>query len=171
MNATSNNGDLVIAGDVSLLGHGTVTLSDFAGITGNGSPATLSTDNVISGAGGISGYRPTLVNEVGGVIDATGDRLGLGARDIENSGTLEATNPQGLSTTGGLFISGIARNAPVTINNTLLGVIEANGANTHVNLSGVGPLTIVGGTLETRGANAVITVAFDGHSARRDTTR
>ena len=140
-------------GDVSLEGNGKVTLSDDPrnAISGD----SLSTNNVISGAGTIS--VNTLVNEAGGIIDATGvNSLSLspnGFGTIENSGTLELTNPNNLSTVGGLEIDF------ATINNTPLGVIEAHGPNTHVELY---HCDIVGGTLETRGANAIIYITSDG---------
>ena len=157
-------GQLVVAGDVSLQGHGKVTLLD-GSITTNGSPATLSTDNVISGAGSISGLNFNLVIEARGVIDANsvnGLSIEPDRSTVLNSGTLEATNPDGLGTTGGVLRIGQAFTGSLTINNTPLGVIEANGADTQVDLSAPGSLTIVGGTLETRGANAVINVFFDG---------
>ena len=93
----------------------------------------------------------------GGVNDGTiiadsGSRLTIGniglPTSFENSGTLEAKNTNNLPTGGSLFVTG-------TITNTPQGVIEANGANTLVTLAEV---TIVGGTLETRGANAVIDI-------------
>jgi hypothetical protein len=140
------NAELLLAGDVSLQGNGKVTLSDDPNnsIRLTDPSAMLSTDNVISGAGIISGT--TLVNEVGGIINASGvNPLHIDATLIENSGTLESTNPGG-SLQVQLFS---------TINNTPLGVIEANGANTRVVLE---EDVIVGGTLETRGANAVISI-------------
>ena len=153
------DGTLVIAGDVSLQGNGKLTLSG-NDISGNGSPATLSTDNVISGGGTIfSGSSPpgnfTLVNEIGGIIDATGvnNYLAINSILVENSGILEATNPQGLSAPRGLYIM------DSTINNTPLGIIEAHGANTSVLLLND---TVVGGTLETVGQNAVINAGVDG---------
>jgi hypothetical protein len=128
---------------------GTITLS-----SGNiASSGTLDNNNVISGTGGIG--VATLVNNVGGIIDASGvDPLFITSSLIENSGTLESTSSVGLEfpMTGS------------TIDNTPFGVIEAVGANSRVALAEV---TIVGGTLKTKGANAVIDigpsyVTFDG---------
>jgi hypothetical protein len=73
-----------------------------------------------------------------------------------NSGTLEAKNTNNLSIGGSLSFS------QETITNTPQGVIEANGANTRVNLGATGNTTIVGGTLETQGANAVINMGGGG---------
>jgi hypothetical protein len=75
---------------------------------------------------------------------------GAGPGSFINSGKLEATNGT-FSPLGSLFsFSG------ATITNTPQGVIEANGANTSISFDGFGGnTTIVGGTLETRGANAV----------------
>ena len=141
----------MVAGDVSLQGHGKVTLSDDPNSSISGD--TLSTNNVISGAGTIS--VATLVNEVGGIIDANGlnslsisSPIAIGIGAIENSGILESTNPNNLSTVGGLEIE-FER-----VNNTPFGVIEApHGPNTDIDLL---ECKIVGGTLETRGADAVI---------------
>ena len=149
LNATA----FVFNGDASLEGNGKVTLSDdpHNSISGD----SLSSNNIISGAGTIS--VTTLVNEVGGTIDATGvnslsivSSFGIGP--IENSGTLESTNRNHLSTVGGLEIE-FAR-----ITNTPLGIIEANGPNTKIELLNC---RVVGGTLETRGANAVIDISSD----------
>ena len=84
---------------------------------------------------------------------------------FENSGTLEATNANNLPTGGSLAFF------DVTIINTPQGVIEANGANTIVDLGGVGLTTIVGGTLETRGADASLGIlrGDDNHSRRHTT--
>jgi hypothetical protein len=142
------NGSLVLAGDVSLQGNGTVN----GGFSFSGSPTTLSTDNVIniSIGGVIRGL--TMVNEVGGVIDDTGvTSFGILNGVIDNSGILEETNPTGLGNPVELQILNSR------INNTPLGVIEANGANTNVLVGSEGGVaTIVGGTLETKGADAVI---------------
>ena len=144
LNASGNETVFAVAGDVSLQGSGKVTLSDNPNnlIVGD----MLSTDNAISGAGAID--VTTVVNEVRGIIDASGvNPLTIGSTLIENSGTLEATNHGELQVT----------EFRATINNTPLGVIEANGANTRVDLADV---TIVGGSLETRGANAVISIGL-----------
>ena len=148
LNAAGSETALAIAGDVSLQGNGNVNLSGGGGfatnvatITGNG---TLSTDNAISGDGRIG--VTTLINEAGGIIDASSGALLITSGLVENSGILESTLGGALD-----FYPGSA-----TIDNTRRGIIEANGANTSVDLDGVGGITIVGGTLETKGPNAVI---------------
>ena len=60
---------------------------------------------------------------------------------------MESTNPNNLGSVGGLILG-----QKLTVDNQN-GVIEAHGTNTHVNLDRA---TIVGGTLETSGTNAVI---------------
>ena len=119
---------------------GTASLTNFGKIQLNG--------------GSLSLLATTLVNGAGGVIDATtgggGIEPGSAGTVIDNSGTLEFT--------GGPL--GIAGFVSITINNTPRGVIEANGVNAEVDL--VNSVTIVGGTLETRGANAVILDTNDG---------
>ena len=97
----------------------------------------------------------------GTMIADSGSRLtiisnsGL-STSFQNSGTLEATNANNLSTGGSLAFF------ETTISNSPQGVIEANGANTTVLLGGIGPTTIVGGTLETRGAGATIVTGGNG---------
>ena len=108
----------------------------------------------LSGAGTITFDR--MINDVGGIIDATGvNPLSVSNEVtdgwIRNLGTLELTNPDHFSAVGGLEIDF------TTIYN--YGIIEANGPSTHVELL---HCDIVGGTLETRGANAVIYITSDG---------
>ena len=156
---TTANSVFFVEGNVSLQGNGHLNV-DGGTITNDSPasplvlPATLSTDNVISGSGGIgsgiAGATFTVINEAAGVIDATGvDPLTVSATDVvENAGILESTNPNKLASVGGLILS-----QNVTIDNQN-GIIEAHGANTHVDLHN--GTTIVGGTLETSGTNAVI---------------
>ena len=156
---TTDSSVFFVEGNVLLQGNGHLSLDD--GHITNDSPAspvvlpaTLSTDNVISGSGGIgsgiAGATFTVINEAAGVIDATGvDPLTVSAFDVvENAGILESTNPNKLASVGGLALS-----QNVTIDNQG-GIIEAHGPNTHVDLHN--GTTIVGGTLETSGTNAVI---------------
>jgi hypothetical protein len=86
------------------------------------------------------------VNDGTIIVDGSGFtfRGHHGQGSFENSGTLEATN-------GGSLVFD-----DETITNTPQGVIDANGANTRVVLGAFGLVTIVGGTLEAQGANAVI---------------
>jgi hypothetical protein len=133
-------GEFVVAGDLSLQGHGQVALANNFGfgIVGNGSPATLYTDNFISGRGIIGGTGFTLVNEAGGVINGPTIE---GGTVVENSGILENLATQEFS-------------GPVVINNAMSGVLK--------NVKLVDDVTVVGGTLETS-ANAVTEIVFDGN--------
>jgi hypothetical protein len=95
------SGELTLAGEVSLQGHGNVVLDNGTILTGT---ATLSSDNLISGSGSIAGTHGfplpssvTLINKVGGIIDATGS-LDIGNINFENSGILESTATSGLLT-------------------------------------------------------------------------
>ena len=147
-----NAAALVLYDLVSLEGNGKVTLSDNPSNSISG--GLFDSSNTISGAGTITFDR--MINDVGGIIDATGvNPLYVsnveGADWIRNLGTLESTNPNHFSAVGGLEIDS------TTIYN--YGIIEANGPNTHVRLY---HCYIVGGTLETRGANAVIYITGDG---------
>ena len=148
-----NAAALVLDEIVSLEGNGKVILSDNPSNSISGS--LFESSNTISGAGTITFDR--MINDVGGIIDATGFNplyvSNVEAADgwIRNLGTLESTNPNQFSAVGGLEIDF------ATIYN--YGIIEANGPNTHVELF---HCDIVGGTLETRGANAVIYITSDG---------
>ncbi len=87
---------LIINGDLTLAGSGTVVLSgDTDSIVGSGGGDTLSNANTIAGAGTIGGEGLVLSNLAGGVVDAdaSGHTLALdtGTTDT-NLGVLEATN-------------------------------------------------------------------------------
>ena len=162
-----------VEGNVSLQGNGDLNL-DGGDITsdspasGVGFPATLSNASRIIGIGDIGDgvTNLTLVNQSTGIIDATGaDALTIvavpgGTVDV-NSGILESTNPNDLVSVGGLILS-----QDLTIDNQN-GIIEAHGANTQVDLDNA---TIVGGTLETSGSNAVIQTV-SGHTSTFDGTQ
>jgi hypothetical protein len=154
---------------VTLDGGGTVVLvgTDPANIVGS-SPATETLVNAatIVGTGFIGGpihtidatttlYPLNLVNEAGGVIDATGSLGASGSTqatfnpgqllDIENggsvlvnSGLIEATG------IGGMFIEA------ETIDQSGGGTLRAAGAGVEISLSNAGdsPIAIIGGTLE-----------------------
>ena len=90
--------DLAIDNDVSLTGTGRVTMAGgAAGITSDGSPATLTNvSNTISGQGVIGDSNLTLVNDLKGVIDANDAysqiTIDTGVNAITNEGTIECTN-------------------------------------------------------------------------------
>jgi len=161
----SRYGDtLTIGAAGATLAGGAVILNDFGGniiegtVSGPGGSQTVSTltnKTTISGAGVIGNTQLSLVNA--GLIDATGANAltldtgggnAAGSNVIINSGTIESTNPGALSGVGGLILSS------VTITNTT-GIIEANGAATHVDLRSA---TITGGTLKTLNGGVIETV-------------
>ena len=149
---------------------GTVTMTDNANnsivgtFTQSGKPphvtfrvSNLTNNAVISGAGSI-GSELTLRNS--GTIDATGgnaliiqtgDSRVANSSTVTNTGLIEATNPSNLGSTGGLRIT----------STTITGsksVVEAKGANTHVDLQSA---TIQGGTLITSNGGVVETYSSD----------
>ncbi len=126
--------------------------------------STLVNASTIVGTGGI-GRDLSLVNS--GVIDATGagattaapahalivatgDTLVAGSNIVANSGTLESTNPSAFATTGGLILNGIT-----VVDDPSLGMILANGANTHVDLKSA---TLMGGHLRTAAGGVIDTL-------------
>ena len=138
-------------GTTMLTGGGNVTLSDSANnLIGGGDFGTVfdNVDNTISGAGIIDSVagRLSLTNEMAGVIDATGTNNALSVQNINvtNKGLLEDTGSAGLTI------------ADATITN-VGGTISAAGAGAHVDLTnnGIGPTTIVGGTLTTSGGGVI----------------
>ena len=154
---------------VTLSGGGVVAMTDNAnnavqGSDGNGDTLN-NVDNTIEGAGSIDGGI-ALTNEQGGVIDATGTNqlvIDLGTT-VVNDGTLEATNPGALSSTGGLLIEN------TRVNGAGGGTISAAGG--AVALQGA---DIIGGSLETTSGH-IIQVSgdaqstFDGTSGTVDNT-
>jgi hypothetical protein len=156
---------LTIGAPGATLTGGQVILNDFGGnfiegtVSGpNGSQTVskLTNNTTISGAGVIGNGQLSLTNT--GVIDATGANAltldtgggnAVGSNVVNNTGTIESTNPGGLGAVGGLILSG------VTISNKTTGVIEANGAATHVDLRSA---TISGGTLKTLNGGVIDTV-------------
>jgi hypothetical protein len=103
-------GEFLAAGPVQLTGGGTVSLSygSYIGSTASTQGTLVNVDNTVEGANGAIGI--TVINEVGGTIDANAPYLGvLGltfALDaaVTNDGTLEATSG------GVLKLSGQTRN-------------------------------------------------------------
>ncbi|HEY7851589.1 MAG TPA: hypothetical protein VIB82_01355, partial [Caulobacteraceae bacterium] len=135
----------VAAAGATLSGAGHLTLSDSAKNQIRGDDAApggtlTNAGNLISGAGQIGGASLVLVNQ-SGAIDASGvNALYIETTGpITNTGTLEATNAGKLAVTGGLTLAfdNVAN---------VGGVIEAVGANTHVDLTST---TIIGGVLKT----------------------
>ena len=171
---TSNSGGLITLASVgnatqlvtsinnATLAAGTVAMSDntnnfvmgtLYGPLGSQHVSTLVNDGTISGAGNI-GANLLLTNN--GVIDATltngiaiktGNTAVAGSNVVTNNGTIESTNPGALTAVGGVVTTSITID-----NNASTGVIEANGAHTHINLHST---TIVGGTLITLAGGAI----------------
>jgi hypothetical protein len=149
---------MLIAGNVSLQGGGTITLRDdidnigndhqgFNFIEGSGSGAVLRNfDNTIQGGGEIGAGDLTLINQAGGVIDATfgapGSELTIdtAAHTIMNAGLMEATGGAELLINSAL-------------NNT--GTVDAFGAGSMVHIAAAitntGSLIADGGSLTVDG--------------------
>ena len=154
---------LIVNGDVTLAGHGTVVLSgDTDSIVGTGKGTdTLHNANTIKGAGTIGGEDLVLINQSCGVVDAdaSGHTLVLDTgTTVTNLGTLEATHGGILEIDDNVCNIG--------------GTIAAYGCGSVVELEGV---TIKGGMFltddSTSGDRGVIEVAstdaatvFDGGS-------
>jgi|GEM_PF-3449056 len=119
----------LVAGVATRVGAGT------AQIVGAGPGSVLTTDNTISGTGGVGADGLTVVNQ--GVIDANAAKALFVVGSVVNSGLIEAT-------VGALVAEG-------TISN-LGGTIEANGG--RVLLHGV---DIEGGSVRSLGASPVAT--------------
>ncbi len=149
LNAGANNSFINLKGGVTLQGGGVVTLGDnaFNGIvdTLTSTTATLTNvDNTISGAGVIGsggilgGGTLTLVNQAGGVIDATGVNnpliLTTPGATLTNNGLIEATGAAGLNI------------AATTVDGSGGGSIVANHSIVRLEAA-----VIVGGTLKTFG--------------------
>jgi hypothetical protein len=112
LNSSGDLTELIISGSVSLGGGGQVTLSDKAGnsIVSDGSPATLTNFDAISGAGTIGDGDLTLVNF--GIIDATGTNaliIDTGVNTVTNStgGILEASAGATLQIDDNVFNIGV----------------------------------------------------------------
>jgi hypothetical protein len=134
----------IVQHGLTLLGGGTVTLSDSSSnvIFGSADDVTLTNvDNTISGAGQLGDGHLTLINE--GTINATGSNalvIDTGVHAVDNSGTLEALGA------GGLFVLGDIVNE---------GLLWANGSDLSIggDVAGSGSALISGhGTLELGGS-------------------
>jgi fibronectin-binding autotransporter adhesin len=146
ISSTGSNTGLQIVGAVTLAGLGKITLSDNThnAILSNGSDATLSSDNTISGAGTIGDAHLSLNLLGNGVIDAsTANGIDLKA-NVNNAGLIEA-----LGTGANLKIDGATITAGVQIAELL-----ASGTGAHIDIGG----TIAGGILKTVGTGAQFNV-------------
>ena len=100
------NTNLIINGEVTLEGGGTVALDDYLdSITGaSGGGTLINVDNTILGSGNIGGIGNdtlTFVNKADGVVDATGSMLlDTGDNPVTNEGLLEATRGGNLEIVG-----------------------------------------------------------------------
>jgi hypothetical protein len=143
---------LAIAKNTTLSGGGKVTLTDFSfnQIAGVASATTLTNvDNTLSGSGTIGSSNLTLVNQLAGIIDATGNTalvLNTGTNTITNAGLIEATGA------GGLTIDSTIANAGASI-------LAGNGSSVSVVSA-----TIIGGTLKAAGTGDFFSsgATFDG---------
>ena len=138
---------LIINGNITLAGSGTVVLSgDTDSIVGTGTGTNiLHNANTIEGSGTIGGDDLVFVNQACGIVDADacGHTLVLDTgTTVINLGLLEATNG------GTLEIEDSVCNVG--------GTIAASGCGSVVDLIGV---TITGGTLETSCGGLIQTVA------------
>ncbi|HZL00223.1 MAG TPA: hypothetical protein VFC47_09995, partial [Caulobacteraceae bacterium] len=176
LNAINNTTSLVVGAASATIAGGAVTMGDdganhiagtLSGAAPNQTVSTLTNQTTISGAGAI-GSNLSLTNDAiidatgaGALIIATGNVNVAGSNVVTNDDLLEATNPGALGGTGGLRLSG------VTIANVAgHGVIEANGATTHVDLQ---TATIEGGVLQTLNGGVIRTIdggsVLDGSAA------
>ncbi len=178
---------LSIGGTVRLDGGGRVTLFDGSNnnysatqvITGTNASATLANvDNTISGAGSLGAGKLTLINEAGGMVEATGGTLTVdtGAVALDNKGTLEgiggtlqlntAIVSSGLvlaGSGGAVVVSGTVTNAGLveTANGgtlTVRGAIDSTAGTVTVTGSGTLVLddgTLEGGTLNNEASNRI----------------
>ena len=145
--ALNASGQLVIAGGTAVKGLGRIMLGDAAAnaILSNGAAATLTNQTTIAGSGVIGDSFLTLVNAVGGIIDATGTAASLtitGAHAASNYGLIEATGSAGLTI------------ANTTITEATGGIIAAAGANVYLagaTLNSDALQSSAGGLIETVG--------------------
>ena len=167
VNSAGNDTRLIVGAKNVTISGGAVILSDntvnfitgtLSGVSPNQTVSTLTNKTVISGAGTI-GSDLALVNNAtidatgaNALIIATGNTGVAGSNVVTNTSLLESTNPGALGAVGGLIL----RN--VVIANKGKGIVEANGANTHVDLQGA---TIQGGALTAVNGGVIQTAASD----------
>ena len=140
LSSAGNGTDLVMAtGGATLSGGGAVTLSDNTQnyISGTAATDTLTNaDNTISGAGQLGNSQLTLVNQAGGVINASAASnalvLNTSGHTATNAGLIESTGA------GGLTINS------TTVDDSSGGGIQAAGGNVRLTSA-----DLVGGTLKT----------------------
>jgi YVTN family beta-propeller protein len=148
INAGANNTFLTMAGGVSLVGNGVVTLSSTPGAgnaaiaTANGSQLLTNQDNTLQGTGVIGYNGLQLLNQ--GTVNANvaGGTLTLNPSGFTNQGMVEAT-------AGGILVL-----SGSTINNQK-GTIQVNGATSTVQF--VNNARIEGGTVGSVN-NGVLTI-------------
>ncbi len=134
---------------VTLTGGGTVSMTDELNnrfYAASGGFRLVNVNNTIEGAGQLGVGQIVLINQAAGVIDANGVNalfLNSGQQLINNTGLIESTGTA--AGNGGLVIQSSLVNAG--------GTIEANGANTHVDLSN--GATVEGGTLKTAAGGVI----------------
>jgi hypothetical protein len=162
-----NETDLVVTAANATLNGGTWLMGDnsqnnlvgtLSGAVGKQKVSTLTIagKTIVQGAGSI-GANSKLTNN--GTINATGANaltISPGASKVANSnqlkntGLLQSINPGALGAVGGLNLASVN-----VIGSTAKGVIEANGAHTHVDLR---TATITGGTLKTLAGGVIQSV-------------
>jgi hypothetical protein len=159
---------LLLAGDTTLDGGGTLTLSNNVtnSIITTGGVATLTNiDNTISGAGTIgSGSNMTFVND--GIVNATATNalvLNTGTNAIANSGLIETTG-----TGGATILSDVTNNGELAafgtgglvISRTVTGgAVVAIDSGSHIDLKGG---TISGSVVKITAGAALDVVGFNG---------
>jgi hypothetical protein len=163
LNATANNADFVALSPVTTLtGGGTVVMGNDSGNRIYGQTASNVLDNVnntISGAGQFGANQLTFVNETAGVVNANQTTVMQFwvSGGVTNSGLLEDTNTGGLQILN-TFVDNSA--------NSNAGLVQANGAGSHVDLAAS---TLHGGTLSTSGGGVIQTTSgtsqLDGSAA------
>ncbi len=135
-------GNFDVSGTVNLIGGGTVIMHGGAfGVAGEPAPATLiNVDNTIVGDGIFSNLS-TVINEAGGVIDAsdsvTSGRSFIGdtSTTLENAGLVEATDNGTLQLFGPIDNSGTVLDVAGTVyvaGGTNSGQIEATGGSLYL---------------------------------------
>ena len=150
-----NNGAVhVAAGGLTLTGGGKFYLADNT-VEGATTGATLTTSNIIYGAGQLGGGQMTLINQAAGVIESYGASpltIDTGANTITNAGLFLATSAGGMT-----IASAVANTGHFAVNG---GSLTVTGA-----VSGSGYGEVVKGILDFAGAfneNVVFTAASTG---------
>ncbi|MBA3810471.1 MAG: hypothetical protein H0X27_02285 [Caulobacteraceae bacterium] len=158
---TSSGSALVVSGNLTLQGGGSLSLADVPGslITGPTFSDTLSNvDNTIAGDGQIGGGQMTLVNQSKGFIEepgATGLTIDTGSTAIINAGEIRALGSGGILIQSAVTNSGViaadgagALTITAKVKNT--GLLEANGGTLidYEAVNGKGSAAIAAGSLE-----------------------